>query len=146
MVVRNRWVTKGTQTISGVIDKADFEKIKRKGDQAVYNWIDSQLEGTSVTVVLIGEATLNRPFVHYEICKSLKRGNAIIGVHIHDICDMVTKNTSLKGNVHTEIGRYEDGNSAYFDSICNQLYDYKLDDGYNNLGEWVELAAKMKGK
>ena len=44
MVVRNRWVTQGNQTVSGIIDKAEFEKLKRTGDKAVYNWIDKQLE------------------------------------------------------------------------------------------------------
>ena len=29
MVVRNRWVTYGNQIQSGIIDKAEFEKIKR---------------------------------------------------------------------------------------------------------------------
>lgn len=32
MVVRNRWVTYGNQIHSGIIDKAEFEKIKRTGE------------------------------------------------------------------------------------------------------------------
>lgn len=79
VTVRNSWVTQGKEA-AGFIDKADFEQIKRQGNNAVHRWIDKQLEGTSVTVVLIGEETLNRPFVQYEICKSLERGNALIGV------------------------------------------------------------------
>lgn len=70
--------------------------------------IDKQLEGTSVTVVLIGSVTLNRLFVRYEICKSLQRGNAVIGVHINEIRDMRTLKPSIKGNVHTIVGRYND--------------------------------------
>lgn len=87
MVVRNRWVTYGNQIQSGIIDKAEFEKIKRTGDQAVYRWINKQLEGTSVTVVLLGTNTLSRKFVQYEICESIKRGNAIVGIHINNIRD-----------------------------------------------------------
>ena len=49
-VVRNSWVTKPNRTSSGVIDKAEFEKIKKDGDAAVKRWIDSQLIGTSVTL------------------------------------------------------------------------------------------------
>lgn len=146
MVVRNRWVTQGSQTISGIIDKAEFEKIKKNGDQAVYNWIDKQLEGTSVTVVLIGSNTLGRKFVQYEIRKSIERGNAIIGVHINKIKDMQTSRTSDKGNVHTVIGYYKDNSPAYFDNICDGIYDYIQEDGYTNLGKWVEKAAKGKGK
>ncbi|MBQ5557445.1 MAG: TIR domain-containing protein [Aeriscardovia sp.] len=43
-----------------------------------HRWVDNQLDGTSVTVVLIGSETLNRPFVQYEICESIQRGNAVV--------------------------------------------------------------------
>lgn len=145
MVVRNSWVTQGKEA-AGFIDKAAFEQLKRQGDSAVHRWIDEQLEGTSVTVVLIGRETLNRPFVQYEICKSLQRGNAVIGVYIHDIRDMQTLQTSLKGNVHTIIGYYDNGVPAYFDEICDGIYDYIRQDGYTSLGSWIEMAAKKKGK
>ena len=52
MIVRNSWVT---QDSAGFIDKADFEEVKRKGDAAIKKWIDEQLKGTTVTVVLVGE-------------------------------------------------------------------------------------------
>ncbi|WP_303766396.1 TIR domain-containing protein [Ruminococcus flavefaciens] len=84
MIVRNSWVTQGKEA-AGFIDKAEFEKIKKTGDTAVHRWINNQLNGTSVTVVLIGSETLSRPFVKYEICESVKRGNAIIGVYIHNV-------------------------------------------------------------
>lgn len=71
MTVRNSWVTQGKEA-AGFIDKAEFEKVKRNGENAVCKWIDKQLEGTSVTVVLIGKETLKRPFVQYEIRKALK--------------------------------------------------------------------------
>ena len=146
MVVRNRWVTKGGQTISGVIDSVDFEAIRRQGDNAVHKWINSQLQGTSVTVVLIGAETLIRPFVQYEICESIKRGNAVIGVYIDGIMDMRTGHTSSRCNPHTIIGYYQDKSPAYFDEVCDGLFDYNSDDGYANLGSWVEKAAKVKGK
>ncbi len=146
MVVRNRWVTQGGQTISGVIDHADFEKIKRQGDKSVHKWIDDQLQGTSVTVVLIGSETLTRPFVQYEICKSIERGNAIIGVFINGITDMQSGLKSSRCNSHTIIGHYQNNLPAYFDNVCDGIYDYILDDGYSNLRSWVEKAAKAKGK
>lgn len=71
MTVRNRWVTMGNQAASQVVDKAEFEKIKKNGDSVVKKWIDNQLEGTSVTIVLLGEEILKRPYVQYEICKSI---------------------------------------------------------------------------
>ena len=145
MTVRNCWVTQGKEA-AGFIDKAEFEKVKRQGDEAVKRWIDKQLEGTSVTVVLIGAETLNRPFVHYEICKSLERGNAVIGVLIHNIKDMRTGLYSKSGNTHAVIGYYKDGTPAYFDKVCDGIYDYFLDNGYNNMGNWIECAARAHGK
>ena len=145
MIVRNSWVIQGKEA-AGFIDKAEFEKIKRNGENAVCKWIDKQLEGTSITIVLIGKETLNRPFVQYEIIKSIERGNAIIGIHIHNLRDMITQRTTVKGNPHTIIGYYNDGTPAYFDYICDDLYDYLEDNGYYNLGSWIEKAALKKGK
>lgn len=145
MTVRNSWVTQGKEA-TGFIDKAEFEKVKKNGESAVCRWIDKQLEGTSVTVVLIGRETLNRPYVQYEIRKSIEKGNAIIGVHINGIRDMRTQMTSLKGDSHTIMGYYNDDTPAYFDYICDGLYDYSQDNGYYNLGSWIEKAARKKGK
>lgn len=141
MTVRNSWVTQGKEA-AGFIDKAAFEQIKRQGDDSVHRWIDKQLEGTSVTVVLIGSETLSRPFVQYEICKSLQKGNAVIGVHINGIRDMRTQLTSKQGNTHTIIGYYNDNTPAYFDNICDGIYDYVIQNGYDNMGLWIEEAAR----
>lgn len=146
MTVRNRWVTQGGQVASDIIDKAEFEQIKRKGESAVKSWIDKQLEGTSVTVVLLGTETLTRPYVKYEICQSINRGNAIIGVHINNIRDARTMRISSKADVNQIVGKYNDGSSVYFNDICDGIYDYTNNDGYSNLGSWVENAARIKGK
>ena len=69
-------VTQGKES-AGFIDAADFEKIKKQGDEAIKNWIDKQLEGTSVTVVLVGEKTYSSEWVKYEIKKNIERGNGL---------------------------------------------------------------------
>lgn len=145
--VRNNWVTKGGQKISGIIDKAEFEKIKLNGKHAVENWIDNQLKETSVTVVLIGEKTLSRPYVQYEINKSLERGNAIIGVKIHNIKCARTQSACISGDLSTVVAYDSHTKENYtIKDLADRIYDYKLDDGYSNLQDWVEKAAKNKGK
>lgn len=129
MVVRNSWVTQGKQA-SGFIDAADFEKIKRKGDTAIKNWIDSQLKGTSVTVVLVGEKTCSSRWVKYEIKKSIERGNGLLGIDISKIKD-------LQGNTSERCGKIPDGYNFYL---------WNNDDGYNNMGNWIEKAAKDAGR
>lgn len=135
MIVRNRWVTYGGQIISGVIDHAEFEKIKRSGEEPIKRWINEQLKGTSATIVLIGKETLNRPYVQYEICQSINKGNAIIGVYINNLKDLLG-NTSVACDCHTCIGTQKN-DPIYFDEIAT-IYDYYYDDGYNNLNLWVE--------
>ena len=138
-VARNSGMIRGIEK-AGFIDHAEFEKVKRRGNRAVYDWIDDQLNGTTVTVVLIGKETLNREFVQYEICKSLERNNGIIGVHINGIMDQWHR-TSERGNVHTIVGHYSNGRDVYFDEIADGIYSYTLNDGYNNMGKWIEAAV-----
>lgn len=145
MVVRNSWLIPGKEAV-GFVDKAEFESIKKQGERAVRNWIDQQLQGTSVTVVLIGAETLERPFVQYEIRQSIKKGSAVLGVFIHNIKDMKSEETSEKGDIHTVIGYRANGNPVYFDEICDGVYDYCLNKGYKNLGNWIEDAVCSKEK
>lgn len=144
MTVRNSGVIRGVDK-AGFVDKVEFEKIKRNGDSAIKSWIDRQLKGTSVTVVLIGSETLDRKYVQYEILESYKRGNAIVAIKIGRIKDFYG-NTSTSQSLVTKIGQYPIGKSIWFDDIVQGTYDYKLDDGYNNLGQWIENAAKKVGK
>lgn len=60
--VRNSGVTKND---AGFIDSVDWEEVKKKGDKAIKAWIDEQLKGTSVTVILIGNETSERKYVQY---------------------------------------------------------------------------------
>lgn len=133
--VRNNWVTKGNFASAGYVDAAEFEEVKKKGDEAIKRWIDNQLYGTSVTVVLLGDDTLSRPYVQYEIQKSIDRGNAIIGIKI----DWLKNKDGEYGGtppVYTYI------NGKPFNQIAQKIYCYKNDNGYENLGKWVEEATQ----
>jgi hypothetical protein len=129
MIVRNSWVTQGSQA-AGFIDKADFEELKRKGEQAIKNWIDGQLHGTSVTVVLVGAKTCSSKWVKYEIEQSIARGNGIIGIDISKI-------KGLDGKTTDRCGQIPKGYPFYL---------WNKEDGHKNLGAWIEKAAKAAGK
>lgn len=129
MVVRNSWVTKGKEA-AGFIDKAEFEEVKKKGDTAIKNWIDKQLEGTSVTVVLVGEKTCSSRWVKYEIEQSIKRGNGLLGIDISKI-------KNLQGETSERCGEIPKGYPFYL---------WNNEEGYKNMGEWIEKAAKDAGK
>ena len=83
--IRNSWLTKPDRESAGFWDSASWESVKKQGDDAIHRWIDRNLEGTSVTVVLIGAETSTRPYVSYEIKKSYEKGNGLLGIYIHNI-------------------------------------------------------------
>jgi hypothetical protein len=84
--VRNCWVTQDRES-AGFWDAAAWEAVQKKGDAAIEKWIDDQLSGTSVTVVLIGAETSERKYVGTEIVKSYNKGNGMLGVYIHNMKD-----------------------------------------------------------
>jgi len=129
MVVRNSWVTQEREE-AGFIDAAAFEDLEREGDTAIIDWIDDQIEGTTVTVVLVGEKTCSSRWVKYEINKSIEKGNGLLGIDISKIED-------LQGNTSERCGKIPE---AY------EFYLWKNDDGYSNMGDWLEKAAEDAGK
>jgi hypothetical protein len=132
--VRNSWVTKPDRQTAGFWDRAEWEQVQRGGDAAIKNWIDNQLKGTSVTVVLIGAETSSRKWVRYEIEQSINRGNGIIGVRIYNLKDS-EGNTDAPGD--TGFGLV-DGEHTFGELY--PIYDWKEDDGYNNFADWVETC------
>ena len=128
-VVRNSWVTQGKEA-AGFEDAADFEEVKKGGDAAIKKWIREQLSGTSVTVVLVGSHTCASRYVQYEINRSEAKGNGLLGIDISKIED-------LSGNTTQRCGQIPEGYKFYF---------WKRDDGYANMGDWIEAAARDAGR
>jgi MTH538 TIR-like domain (DUF1863) len=133
--IRNSWVTRDYEA-SGFWDKAKWEEVKRQGDAEIKAWIDRQLEGTSVTVVLIGAETSTRKYVDYEITQSWAKGNGLLGIYIHNVKDM-SASTDIKGeNPFTKWTFQRSGNI-----VTIPTYDWVNDSGYQNIGDWIESAA-----
>ena len=85
-VVRNSdQITRRYRKGARFYDMSLWEEAKKQGFRAVTRMIDEGLHGSSVTCVLIGQHTWQRPYVRYEILKSVARGNGILGVRIHDV-------------------------------------------------------------
>jgi hypothetical protein len=126
-VVRNSWVTKEKGS-AGFIDSSLWEEAKTKGDAAIKALIDAQMNGTTVTAVLIGSDTSSRTYVQYEIQKSIAQGNGLVGIYVHNIRNLAGQ-TAPKG--------------ANPLSAKYPTYDWEMNDGYENLGRWVELACQL---
>lgn len=134
-----------TQTVKGYLDAADWEEVKKKGDKAIKEWIDGQLKGTSVTVVLIGKETLGRKWVKYEIEQSIKKGNALLGIYIHRLKNQKGEKDTRGDNPLDKHYVVVDGKSKKTSSVYN-TYFWDLDDGYENFSSWIEEAAKIACK
>lgn len=143
--IRNSWVTKPDREAAGFWDAALWEEVKKKSKEAIERWIDNQLEGTSITVVLIGYETHNRDYVNYEIKQSYKRGNGLLGIYINNLKDK-DERTGYKGKNPFDTWHItKNGQEIYFSSLY-PTYDWVNDDGYNSLGDWIEASARKAGK
>jgi len=130
-VVRKSWVLHTDRQSSGFFDASLWEEAKLKGDAAIKRMIDNALLNTSVSVVLIGQETSTRRYVQYEIEQSIARGNGLLGIYIHKIPDN-NRNVDEQGTNPLPRGY--------------STYRWNADDGYNNIGTWIEEAAKAAGK
>lgn len=129
MVVRNSNVI-ADKSKSGFIDKANFEEVERQGDRAIQNWINEQLEGTTVTVVLIGANTDKSRWVKYEIEQSKARGNGILTIDISKIAGFNGQTTDC----------------CKLRAAGYKHYLWNNDDGHAHLGDWVDNATAAAGK
>jgi hypothetical protein len=142
--IRNSWVTQDRET-AGFWDAADWEQVKRNGSAAIEHWIDRQLNGTSVTVVLIGSETAQRPYVGYEIKASHVRGNGMLGVYIHNLKNSNGLSDSKGENPFANWHFQQSGRTVRLSEIY-PTYDWVMDNGRSNIAYWIEAAAKRAGK
>lgn len=139
--VRNSWVAKEDREAAGFIDAAEWEEVKQDGEDAIKRWIDEQMYGTSVTAVLIGNETAERDWVHYEIKKSIERGNGIVGIKVHSLKDKEGSTDFSGSNPLKKFVVEEDGDVKTLSSIF-PTYHWERDDGRENIGSWMEEAAQ----
>lgn len=142
--VRNSWVTKERST-AGFWDAADWEKVARGGDEAIKAWIEQQLDGTSVTVVLIGTETAERKYVLHEIKRSWDLGKGLVGVRISGLKNFQGNADYPGANPFDHVWITEGRTTRLLSSVCS-VYDYVRDDGYSNLNRWIEEAAAAAGR
>ncbi len=158
MLVRNMWAIGKDRDFTGFVDAAEKEKLKLAGKLATQRWIDRQLAGTSVTVVLIGSKTLSRDFVKYEIEQSIRKRNGLLGIHINKLKPLVGP-IKAEPVLSSNLDRYNPSMGVLESIITPQKYETKsyasspvtnATDYHNwvrhNIGDWVEEAARRANR
>lgn len=142
--VRNMGAIEGNTLVSA----NDWEELKRKGDKSIENWIDDSLKYKNCTIVLIGSQTSQRYWVKQEIIKSWNAGKGVMGIHIHNLKDSDSKQSSNGSNPFSSIS-INSGKTSL--SSIVPVYDPPYTDskdvyGYisDNIENWIENAIATR--
>lgn len=143
--VRNIGVVEGNEPVSG----NEWESIKGSGNAKIEEWINSQLEGRSCIIVLIGAETANRKWINYEIRQAWHRKMGMIGICIDGLEDQ-HGNTSRKGRNPFEDITFEGSQKKLSEVVqCFNPTGQNSKERYScisdNLAKWVEAAIKQRG-
>lgn len=166
-VVRKHNMIEGTEA-AGYYDASIWEEARKTSPLALKRLINKELEHTTVTAVLIGSETWRRPWVRYEIFKSIERGNKLLGIHINSIRPLKvsgpdpfnnlallfdqtgTKATPVEWNgtsweVFTELYPFtvpeqpwDKRGKSWKLTTWFNTYDWMGQDGYNNFNKWIK--------
>lgn len=146
-VVRNHWLAKPDRESAGYFDASIWESAKKQGAVALKRLINGGLENTSNTCVLIGSETYARPWVRYELLKSFRRGNHLVGVHINSLkCkNQRTKPFGLNPLEFVGVTYSADGTKAtLWEKTNGQWKEYSEIDGSSSYS--VSVAEPYRGK
>jgi hypothetical protein len=156
--VRNSWVVRGEREAQPFLDSAGWEAVKRQGDKAIQNWIDNNLSGKSVTVVLIGAQTYTRQWVKYEMDQSHRLGKGLLGIYINGLKDQ-NQRTEFRGPNPFDLWTFEEKNPWVNPLLGSSLttirkkysqrypvYDWVAHGGRANINSWIEAAAAAAGR
>lgn len=103
------------------------------------------MEGTSVTVVLIGAETSQREWIKYELQRSWEKNNGILGIYIYGNKDRYG-NIDHPGNTNFgPIFTSQYDNKQYFNEIFT-IHDWNREYGRMNIDRWIEEAAHAAGR
>lgn len=140
--VRNMGVVEGNPPAKD----NDWETITKGGDTAIKRWINGQMSGKSVAIVLIGAKTANRKWINYEIEKAWNDGKGVLGIYVHGLKDK-DGNQATKGKNPFD---YVSVGGKKLSAIVNahdppfSSSKYVYDHIKENLAKWIETAIEIR--
>ncbi len=126
----------------------EWEEVKKGGDSAIQKWIDGQLYGKSVAIVLIGSKTAGRKWIKYEIKKAWGDSKGVFGIYIHNLKDKDEKQSTKGNNPFDDItiGGKCMSNMVYAYDPPFSTSKYVYDHIKENLADWIEKAIEIRSK
>lgn len=79
-----------------ILNPQEWEAVKRRGEQAIKNWISDQMKYKTGVVVLVGSETASRKWVLHEIAYAWDNYKPLVGIRIHGLADR-NKKTDRQG-------------------------------------------------
>lgn len=142
--IRNMGVLEGNAPASD----NDWEAVKKGGDAAIQKWIDGQLHGKSVAIVLIGSATAGRKWINYEIKAAWDAGKGVMGIYIHNLKDLDGNQASQGSNPFNGFTVGTTSMASIVKAYLPPYSDSKLAYGHikDNLSTWIEDAIAIRAK
>lgn len=141
--VRNIGAVEGDQ----VVDDNSWEQVKKKGDEGIKNWIDSQMKSCDVVIVLVGEETASRKWVDYEIRAAWNSGKPLFGIRINGLKSIDGKTSVSGANPFEAIGLQNGNKLSSLVSLHNPS-GVTSQDVYANIGAniktWIKNAPARK--
>ncbi len=137
--IRNSWRIRPGADTQPFHDKAEWERIKKQSPSTIQSWIDTQLKGSSITVVLVGAETSSRPWVKYEIESSIAQKKGIIFIDLGGMT--TTQGYSYRSGSSPStwtLNRTGQPLSSYY-----RTYNWIRDRGYHNMETWIENAYSV---
>lgn len=68
-----------------LLNGQEWEQVRRKGTQAIKDWIQKEMLYKAAVIVLIGRETAGREWVNYEIDKAWADKRPLLGIRIHGL-------------------------------------------------------------
>ncbi|MCA8830151.1 TIR domain-containing protein [Hymenobacter pini] len=126
------------------LDHAKWETIERQGDTAIRNWIDSNMHGASVIVVLAGYETYNRRWVKYELEKAHSENRGIVCI---DMAGMKNMFGHIDPSGINPLATAKDSSGRSLASLGKyKTYSWLGDLGRFNIDDWITAAAENAGR
>jgi len=128
-----------------ILNHQKWEEVKRQGDDAVKRWIEQQMNGKSVVVVLVGAQTSGREWVQYEIAQAWNNRKPLVGIRIHGLQNEFQRTDQAGPDPFAQVGLQGGGTVADYVKLHSPTgftSQAVYADIKKNLLTWVDSAYR----